>query len=206
MDKNCFELKKKYKYKEINSKYSFHQMVPTILRNQLIQIVLVILVLSKTHSDDFDASGWGTFKSNVLFYIVIDLFFGGGHYLLHFKLFYKSTHALHHATFASQGVSAHFMTFIDFIFESMVAALFMCLTLSFGASPISLVSLAAIGSYQTIIGHSGWDLPFNRDPIEHYLHHNYLKKSVNFGLGPIEKILRVWYSPTEEEKKNYKNF
>jgi sterol desaturase/sphingolipid hydroxylase (fatty acid hydroxylase superfamily) len=207
LDQNFSNLKKKYKYKEINSKYSFKEMIPTILRNQFIQIFLVIWILSKTHSEDFNSSGVSTFISNVMFYFVIDLFFGGGHYILHFQTLYKPTHSLHHSTFSSQGVSAHFMTLIDFSFESMLASIIMCVGLYFGASPISLVSMAAVGSYQTIVDHSGWNLPLNKDPIHHYLHHNYRKKIVNYGLGPIEQLLGIWVEPNGlEEKKKFVEF
>jgi sterol desaturase/sphingolipid hydroxylase (fatty acid hydroxylase superfamily) len=67
----------------------------------------------------------------------------------------------------------------------------MCVGLYFGASPIRLVSMAAVGSYQTIVDHSGWNLPLNKDPIHHYLHHKYRKKTINNGLGPIEQLLEI---------------
>jgi len=201
LDKNCPELKKKYKYKELNSKYTFKQMSIQVLRNQLIQIFIVIFILSKSTSENFDSSGFGTLKSNIFFFIAIDIFFGGGHLILHFQTFYKPTHSLHHSTFSSQGVSAHFMTLIDFFFESMAVAFIMSISLFFGFSPISLISWSAVSSYQTVISHSGWNLPLNRDPIPHYLHHNYRKKVVNYGLGPIEQILGIWLEPKNENEK-----
>eukprot|EP01080_Neovahlkampfia_damariscottae_P006719 gene6719-10884_t len=203
MDRNCGNLKKKYKYKEIRSKYTFTEMAIKVLTNQIIQVLVVVFILSKSCSENFDFSGWGTLKSNVFFFFVIDLFFGGGHYILHFPSLYKPIHSLHHATYSSQGVSAHFMTFVDFIFESMTAAILMSISLFFGFSPIALVSWSAVSSYQTVVDHSGWNLPLNKDPLHHYLHHNYRKKIVNFGLGPIEQILGIWSEPEGIEKEKY---
>ena len=203
MDNNCLNLKKKYKYKELKSKYTFKEMSIQVLKNQIIQVIFVILILSKSCSDNFDSSGFGTLKSNIFFFIAIDMFFGGGHYILHFQTFYKPTHSLHHQTFSSQGVSAHFMTFFDFTFESMAAAIIMCISLFFGFSPISLVSWSAVSSYQTVVDHSGWNLPLNKDPIHHYLHHNYRKKIINYGLGGIEQILGIWIEPENENEKDF---
>lgn len=183
------EFKGKYKLKEINSKYKFGEMVPTVLLNHVLQyIVFCILVVYNTR--ETTESWTHTLMWSVIFFLVTDwtLFFG--HYFMHLnETIYKFTHSLHHSTFGSQAVSAHFMTIIDFTLESVVPMVVSILFFKYGASGVALLSFACAGALNTTVVHSGYELPFLSSPKQHYLHH--LKYNYNFSIGITDYLFQT---------------
>lgn len=183
------EFKKTYKQKSINSKYSFGFMSLIVLRNHVIQYVVFCFLVIYNNNDTIEA-WYHTLGWSVIFFLVTDwtLFFG--HYFMHLtEWIYKVTHSLHHNTFASQAVSAHFMTVIDFFLESMLPMIVSVLFFKYGASSIALLSFACAGALNTTVVHSGYEIPLFSSPKLHYLHH--LKYNFNFSIGITDYLFQT---------------
>ena len=100
---------------------------------------------------------------------------------------YIKSHQLHHLTYCSQGITAHYMHWIDFFLESTIEGITHVLCFPLGGSPIGFISFTCAGVFNGVVVHSGWNFKFLPDPVRHYFHHS--KFSVNYSIGPLDFLL-----------------
>jgi sterol desaturase/sphingolipid hydroxylase (fatty acid hydroxylase superfamily) len=82
------------------------------------------------------------------------------------------------------------MSLIDFLFEAVLEfVVFVVVLMSLGMSPMAFISFCSLGMFNTVVVHSGYDIPFLPDPYPHYLHHKTSK--VNFSIGLMDYILNT---------------
>jgi hypothetical protein len=180
------------KLKTIKSKYGFWEMFPIVIRNHVIQYFLFCVAVYYLYDPSVVAneSPISTFVMSVVSFVITDITLFAGHWFMHCNdAIYKYTHSLHHATFASQAISAHFMTVIDFAFESMIPMIISIYLFRWGASTVSLIAFAAAGAWNTTVVHSGYDFAFLADPTLHYVHH--LKYFKNYSIGISDYLFQT---------------
>jgi len=119
----------------------------------------------------------------IIYTLSYDVIFYLGHRALHAsRKLYEVAHKLHHTTFADRAITYHYMDFIDFMFEISLPNLIP--QLIFGMNVPAWIAFLIMGTWNAIVVHSGWDLPFCPDPAEHVAHHT--KYKVNYGVGVLD--------------------
>ncbi len=119
----------------------------------------------------------------VFYALGYDLVFYAGHRAMHyfpFKL-YDSLHRLHHSSYATCGVSHHYMTPIDYLLEVILPAVIPLMVL--GVYAPSFGMFLGIGGWNGVVVHSGWDLPLCPNPTDHFTHH--VHYYYNYALGYV---------------------
>eukprot|EP01080_Neovahlkampfia_damariscottae_P003845 gene3845-7005_t len=181
------EFKLKYKLKEIPTKITTLEMMVYSVLNHLLQhlfiISLIYLLLGSFNDTSISTLFW-----LLVMYFVHDFIFFVGHFLMHkWTWLYKKIHKLHHLTYATRGISAHYMNFFDFVLESiseLSGAIIICFP--FNGSPISFICFSTIAVFNGVVVHSGYDLPLLPSPKRHYIHHT--KFNCNYSIGPCDTL------------------
>jgi sterol desaturase/sphingolipid hydroxylase (fatty acid hydroxylase superfamily) len=188
----------KKRYKIPDSRVSIHSRYHTFsvaFRNDVIQViawsVLSIFYFDK-YTTDISNSPFVIRHAIHLFwnlacFFVFDLIMYYGHIWMHSTKRWRSMHQEHHETFATSGLSSHFMSFPDFIIESIgIVIVYIVILIPLGCPLVPILQFLSYGIYNTIFVHSGWDFSFTPDPRPHYLHH--LRYRVNYGIGLFDRI------------------
>jgi hypothetical protein len=178
--------RKKYKLPHIESNVTFAAAVIGSLLNQAWQQIFLSVLIYCLLSQ-FNDSFWATLAWILVYYVIHDIIFYFGHVLMHkWKWLYMNAHKQHHTVYASLAASAHYMTWIDFFFESTLESIGQLLSFPLGGSPIAFISFTCVGVFNGVVVHSGYDLPLLPDPKRHYLHH--AKFIVNYSIGPMDTV------------------
>ena len=118
-------------------------------------------------------AGW-----TMIHFATSDVFFYGGHWLMHLSpRLFDSLHRLHHTSHATSALSGYYMGLLDFFFEHGPIFVSFFLWRDTGASWATAV---CVGAFNLLVTHSGWDLAFLPDPVPHYLHHR--RQRGNYGI------------------------
>jgi sterol desaturase/sphingolipid hydroxylase (fatty acid hydroxylase superfamily) len=176
----------------------FVQMAKVSFRNECATILLFLPLFSPCTRDPlFSVSSISPLLDTFLFtacYIIgYDCVFFVGHRAMHIRTKYVGDfllriHDKHHASFADSGVSHHYMSFFDYLLETVFPVFVPILLLGYHES--AFAALLIMGGYNGVVVHSGWDLPFLPDPNPHFAHHR--KYCVNFGLGIFDVALGTY--------------
>jgi sterol desaturase/sphingolipid hydroxylase (fatty acid hydroxylase superfamily) len=114
-----------------------------------------------------------------LYLIIGDIEFFLAHRWMHsYPNVYQAIHKFHHSTYGTSAVSAIAMHPLDYMFEGTLILLLPCLLC--GVDVQTGCAFGALASFNSIITHSGWDIPVLASPHCHFLHHS--KQNVNFGI------------------------
>lgn len=181
---------------------TFKDMWLTVLRNQVIQIIMIYVACKQSdYISSYDMAKLFFINperreqhavfiilSLIISLLLFETLFYFGHLLLHKQIsLYQRVHKTHHNTFATVGVSAHYMDWWDFFFESAFPfTSTVLLMMPLGASRASLVIGTGMAAYNTVMVHSGWVFPVTADPRWHWQHHS--KLHVNYGTGPMDYV------------------
>ena len=124
------------------------------------------------------------------------------------KMIYRYAHKLHHLSYATVGLSAHYMSVIDFAFESVIpVVILMVLVIPipplspyfYGFSHSGFVGFTAVGSFVSVMCHSGWKVSFCPSPWPHFIHHH--KQIFNYGSFVTDKIANTELLDLPEKEK-----
>jgi sterol desaturase/sphingolipid hydroxylase (fatty acid hydroxylase superfamily) len=162
----------------------FSTMCRVALRNQLIS-----LCISGIFFNFYDITQYSTTMDGVTwtisFFFLFDLVFYTGHALMHWiPPIYQIFHKDHHQTFGDIAISYHYMTVIDFLLEVTLPSHLPLLLI--GIHPSLWLAFIGFGTWNGIVVHSGWNLPFCPNPSYHLLHHQQYNQ--NLGGGPIVEV------------------
>eukprot|EP01080_Neovahlkampfia_damariscottae_P003261 gene3261-5704_t len=185
------ESKEKYKLPEIHStKASTLKIVFNVLRNHVVLFLLCNLLIPRTLQTNFNESIIATLIWNGLEYALFDIIFYFGHRAMHSVSWLRFTHFEHHNTYATIGLTGHYMEMIDFFFEVAFEQLgFVIILMPFGLSPMAYLGFANLGIFNTVVVHSGYDFFYLPDPRPHYLHHKNIK--VNYSIGVLDSVFKT---------------
>lgn len=129
-----------------------------------------------------------SFLSFLAYSLAYDIVMWIGHYFLHSnRSIFATYHALHHSTYATCGMTGHYMGLLDFFFEAIIPSCVSSLVYAFGGSISGILIFKFLGFLNTVTSHSGYQLPGFQSPVVHYLHHK--KHSVNFSFGVMDRVL-----------------
>lgn len=190
------DFKRKYKIQdERKSIHSQWEIFEVGIRNEVVQFI-VIFTLFYYYLNKYDnPSDYYSFIPrqvvnffwNIVCFVIFDFVMYYGHVWMHNTKEFKSVHQGHHETFATSGLSSHFMSTIDFFIESIgILMAYIMILIPLGCPVVPIIQFASYGIYNTVFVHSGWNFPFAPDPYPHYLHH--LKYRVNYGIGIFDRI------------------
>lgn len=181
-------------YKEAMEPLTYRVMLPTILRNQAVLLLLLLLCArAGLLRPSFDApfgSPWVLPRaalSLVGFGYAHDLLMYLAHrFVLHHAWFYARWHALHHRTKASVAASALYMTVPDFLLEVVVP--FAGWFLAFPTEHVLVYATVMCGgAVLSMYEHSGYRVPWVPrclgDPTLHAEHHRRLAVAFSEGMG-----------------------
>eukprot|EP01080_Neovahlkampfia_damariscottae_P004487 gene4487-7868_t len=163
--------------------------IPTILLNHFVQFFVWSFMFQVSLRNDYSDSLILTFIWFLAIYVAFAAVFYFGHYAEHKLQFLKTTHVLHHETFATKAFTGHYMTLIDFFFQSIFggcAGIALCFL---GCSPMAVLAFVSYGIFNTVVTHSGWDFEYLPDPKIHMAHHS--KYFVNYGCGIFDEIFNT---------------
>jgi len=167
--------------------HTLGRMAAVLVRNQLVSGVAILYLLSGAPPDRWHVREGALYRAGAgLAYAgLFEAIFYAGHRLLHWGPLYGALHALHHQTHADSAVSFGYMDLIDYTLETTlpgIAPLYIV-----GAHPPSYFGFLAVGLFNAILVHSGWDFLVLADPARHRTHH--LRPSKNLGNGPLDWLL-----------------
>ena len=161
---------------------SFRSLVPSCLLNQAQTVCLaglLFLIIFPQCLSAEPVTVWSTFLWIAIYLAIADVEFAVSHRIMHSNpAVYRAIHKFHHLTFGTTAVSAIAMHPLDYLFEGTLVLLLP--TVLCGVHFQTGVAYGALASFNSIITHSGWDVPFFASPHPHYLHHS--KQNVNFGI------------------------
>jgi sterol desaturase/sphingolipid hydroxylase (fatty acid hydroxylase superfamily) len=90
----------------------------------------------------------------------------------------------------SSGLSAHYMSFLDFVLENLGGYVTGMILLNYYQGPsLSFIMATVPSAFHTVCVHSGWKFWFLPDPTRHYIHHT--KQNCNYGLGPLDRYFNT---------------
>ena len=171
----------------------FWDIVPTVICNNLFGSLL-----SYYYVENF-GQGRGfhsTAQNNLLLvcyqflqlFLTYDIIFFIGHYIIHIPPLYRMIHKKHHLTFADMAITAHYMTFSDYVLE----VLFPFWGSIYIINPCFTTTLifAITGQINALVIHSGYNLPGFKIPIYHYYHHT--KNNINYGSGGLSYFIESY--------------
>jgi sterol desaturase/sphingolipid hydroxylase (fatty acid hydroxylase superfamily) len=172
-------------------KHSFVTMFPQVLLNHILQGSIWFFCATQTEmKEDFRINLFETFFWFLMIYIVFDAIFYAGHYAMHHVKFMKPFHMIHHETFSTSGISGHYMSVVNFFFDSIAPGIVIILLMfPLGCTPMGFISFAAYGIFNTVVVHSGWNFKYMPDPLPHFYHHT--KYNVNYSAGIFDKIFKT---------------
>eukprot|EP01091_Cochliopodium_minus_P016680 TRINITY_DN631_c8_g1_i1.p1 TRINITY_DN631_c8_g1~~TRINITY_DN631_c8_g1_i1.p1 ORF type:complete len:270 (-),score=15.65 TRINITY_DN631_c8_g1_i1:37-846(-) len=194
------EFKQKFKLEEKRKEPTYSKMASLVLRNQTIQFIFFVLLFYKYGSNwKFDERretfAWTMFSFFVNL-ILTDWTFFGLHLMMHKVNKIYPIHKLHHSTYGTSGISAHYMSFLDFVMEVSSPGIVMFWLLLvpeteyfIGFSQGAFVILNCIAAFHTVFTHSGYHLPFLPDPVMHYIHHH--QQIFNYGSFVSDKFMKT---------------
>jgi sterol desaturase/sphingolipid hydroxylase (fatty acid hydroxylase superfamily) len=130
------------RYKDIKKKFKIKtteilpilKVLPVVFKNQFLQSLVFILILPYFIRDDYNHSLISSIFWLAIYYIIFDVVFYFGHYGMHKNKFIKNLfdHTLHHETFGTQGITGSYMSFMDFILESVLQLVIIVMTFKIG--------------------------------------------------------------------------
>lgn len=164
-----------YKLQSIDTIPTYKKCIGTVLRNTLIfgiPLALLFGVYECNYVIDFTIRKFVT--DTVLCRIFTEILFYIIHRTFHLNIFYKHIHKKHHEIIAPIGISAVYMTVIDFYIANILPIYLPMIIL--GAHPITIKVWGIITTLSAVVaGHSGFKYISNT----HDYHHSLFTK--NFG-------------------------
>lgn len=172
----------------------FWKIVPTVICNNIFGSAVSYYYVEKFAN----ARGFGFKGEDSLFivsfqffqlFLIYDLIFFIGHYLIHIPPLYRLIHKKHHLTFGDMAITSHYMTFGDYILEVLIpfwGSIYIinpCFT--------TTMAYAVIGQINGLITHSGYNLVGFRTPCYHYFHHT--KINMNYGSGGLSRFIEPYF-------------
>jgi len=169
--------------------HTLARMAAVVLRNQVLSGLLVLWTLPSRPPDFWpahDSSPASTLALSAGYALLFEVFFYAGHRLLHWRPVYGALgHALHHQTHTDSAVSFGYMGAVDYMLETNVPALVPLYIV--GVHVPAYTGFLAVGLFNAILVHSGWNFPWLADPTRHSVHHS--RPSLNLGNGPLDYLL-----------------
>jgi lathosterol oxidase len=120
-------------------------------------------------------------------FLLFDIIFFIGHYTIHIPPLYRLIHKKHHLTFGDMAITAHYMTFTDYIIETILP--FWCSIYIINPCFTTTLIWSVISQINGLITHSGYDFSCLNSPQNHYYHHT--KININYGSGGLSKIFEM---------------
>lgn len=185
------------KRKSTHASPDFLHMAKISLRNEICTIFCFLPMFPLTHGPIISIAQLSPLLDTLLYlalYIVgYDVVFFAGHRAMHVRNrvmgdFLVRWHDRHHSSFADSAVSHHYMSFLDYLLETVFPVFVPILVVGFHES--AFAALLVMGGFNGVVVHSGWDLPFLPDPNPHFAHHK--KYCVNYGLGIFDVALGTY--------------
>ena len=177
-------------------------MIPQALINQLISLICFIIYFTNYFSLNYIPRGYKRISANLieisielgLYYLIYDFVFYYLHLLLHTPNFYF-IHKKHHSTFGTIGISNYYMSTLDFILEVIIP--FILGPFIINCHAITFIIFLVISNLNSIIVHSGYQIPFLPQPDIHFIHHDQYNK--NYSLHFPDRI----HNTLDIEMRNY---
>ena len=151
---------------------SFSQQLPTAIVNMTAFVIGGFFLTYFPVKPTADTSLLATAISFVKVFAVYDILLYAGHVAMHahapvYRMF-RQSHQKHHSSWALSGISAYYMAPIDAFLEHFIMHLVFFVWDEIGPA---FPAIFAVGVFNTICTHSGWDIDFLADPKQHWLHH-----------------------------------
>jgi len=192
---NGWWTQKKLKSKNDSSKIviPFYKIVPTVICNNIFGALLSYYYVKYIGKEKgFGREG----EENLLIvsyqfmqlFLLFDIIFFIGHYIIHTPPLYRLIHKKHHLTFGNMAITSHYMTFSDYIIETILP--FWCSIYIINPCFTTTLIWTIIGQINGLITHSGYNLKWFQSPINHYYHHT--KINVNYGSGGLSRIIEKY--------------
>jgi sterol desaturase/sphingolipid hydroxylase (fatty acid hydroxylase superfamily) len=177
-------------YDRSNIIQTYKKCLPVALLNTFIyNIPGIFTMLPMINWYGFKFSWAKTLFDLAMAYLLMDILYWATHRLLHTKYFYNRYHKFHHEIISPVGISATYLTLLDF-YSNIFSIYFPLIMLSSDATTTSLWMI--ISTLNTIfIGHCGYG-PIASFHDNHHLHFN-----CNYGVGIwADKLCgTVWKEP-----------
>ena len=122
-------------------------------------------------------------------FLVFDIIFFIGHYIIHIPPLYRLIHKKHHLTFGDMAITAHYMTFVDYIIETIFP--FWLAVYIINPCFTTILIWAIIGQINGLITHSGYKFDGLQSPLNHYFHHT--KININYGSGGLSRFIEPYF-------------
>lgn len=131
---------------------------------------------------DLEGSAPPTWLMSLAYAGLFEIVFYAGHRLLH--AYSCLGHALHHQTHTDSAVTFGYMGLVDYTLETTLPALAPLYVV--GVHVPAYMGFLAVGLFNAILVHSGWDFPYLASPRRHSIHHT--RPTKNLGNGPLDLV------------------
>ena len=122
-------------------------------------------------------------------FLLYDIIFFIGHYMIHIPPLYRLIHKKHHLTFGDMAITAHYMTFVDYVIETLIP--YWCCIYIINPCFTATLMLAVLGQVNGLITHSGYKIFWLKSPQNHYYHHT--KINMNYGSGGLSVLVENYF-------------
>ncbi len=179
--------------KENKYKISYNKLITINFINSLIGYIInkyILLTISIDRGLIYNNENlFIVLRDFLAIFYLYDFFFYINHRLIHIPLLYKKIHKLHHSIYANCAFSANYMTYVDYLLE-IIFPFWLALYI-YNSCFMSSYIFAIIGQLNGAITHSGYNLKYFVNPINHMGHHLYFNKNYGIG-GPWDYLFKTY--------------